>query len=634
MGKTERFYITRVMSSVMVSGMIFSGAASAAEPQICDSADHCVWIMENHGPHEFDYDVIIKELEGFGQESKDFLIMMVGDKDADIAGRAIDILEGGNFAFSSEEKRLIIKEWPGSNVDKLANLLVKIGSPDVQGRMIESLLLDDKKVRRVARDVLARMRLGMKIYQLREFEHGPIAKAVVEAPTRELVQMLAAFPAEKTVPFLQRALKSDNAESVIAAYEALYEIDKEMAFATLLKTLGALTAEDAKPALALGALLRQRHKGRADGFYLQFAKELAEDPKMSLMGRVAGVEAILGSDLSGNPKAPQKLAATSPVITAFKQAVLARGDNVHPYEANFVKVMNGKPADWASVLWRHLQENQQSDGTVYRRFFSNIERFKSARFQSIILNALVQHDNTKTLKFALNSVIVQNDKIYASSVKSLTNHWADEVRYLARLTEKVLAGEVDAKKTGEFAKAYKAISDGDRALWKNCSIKGKAQIDYVRQLPYFTLQEEVSESYLKRRYITASYPTQPGWFVGFDNPENGGGLWFYDNETGLGENLSADAVTSVRAIMPMRVPAQGQYTNDFWVVSADPVDGKGGRLYRANQRGEDMDAVFHRYLPRSDFKVSKLAKDAYLLTHKQHSPLVLQSNGIIKPACQ
>ena len=59
-----------------------ASTAMAAEPPVCESADHCVWIMENHGPHEFDYDVLTQELRGFGAEGKDYLIMLAGDKDA------------------------------------------------------------------------------------------------------------------------------------------------------------------------------------------------------------------------------------------------------------------------------------------------------------------------------------------------------------------------------------------------------------------------------------------------------------------------------------------------------------------------------------------------------------------------
>jgi len=619
---------------ILLAAAGLSVPAMATEPAVCDSADHCVWIMENHGPHEFDYDVIIEELEGFGSESTEYLIMLAGDKDAEIAGRAIDILHGGNFNFSSAERRQIIKEWPGSNVEKLANLLVKIGSPDVQGRMIESLLQDDKKVRTVARDVLKRMREDRKIYQLREFEHGPIAKAVVEAPTRELVQMLAAFPPEKTVPFLQRALYADDPASVIAAYEALYEVDKEMAFATLLKTLNELKPTDAGPAFAIGALLRGRHKYRNDGFYMDFAKELAEDPEMSLMGRVAGLETILGGEPYGKAKAPIRLKATPPVISAFRAAVESRSDNIHPYEANFIKALEGEPAEWATILWNHLKENQQSDGTVYREFFTRIEGYKGARFKSIVLNALVQQDNIKTLKFALNSVIVQNDKIYTSSVANLTDHWADDVRYLARLAQLVLAGKVNPKEMGAFTKAYTAIGDADAALWKNCSVEGKAPTDYVSQLPFFTLEEEISGSFIKRRFIESSYPTRSGWIVGFDNPDEGGGLRHYDNESGLGDSLGAGDIVGVTSVMPMRVPARGQYTNDFWIISTDLDNQDEGRLYRAGQDGDQLSTNFHRFLPKPDFRISNLPNDHYLLTHKQHSPLVLLPNGTIKPACQ
>lgn len=623
----------RLITGLILAGLTAGHAYGSDEP-VCDDADHCVWIMENHGPHEFDYEILTRELQGFGAEGKNFLIMLVGDKDADIAGRAIDILYEGQFRFNNEEARKIVAEWPGSNMDKMANLMVKVGTPDVQGRMIESLLHEDRKVRDIARDVLARLRENKKIYALKPHEHGPLAKAVVEQPTRELVQMLAAFTPDKTRPFLQRALATSDGPSVIAAYDGLHAMDKEMAFQSLLVTLRDLKPEQAKSAFAIGALLRHRDKSRGDDFYMEFAKELAEDESMSLTGRMAGLDAILGGTVAVPGKPRALLESTPAVRSAFEAALQTGGDNIFPYESNFKDVFGDSAGNWAPLIWSHIQANQQSDSRVYDNFFSKLESFENSAVQNITLQALAQSENIKTLKVALASAQAQNDQVYRTSVDRLTRHWADDIRYDAIMTLKVLNGEFEEKeKAAVYTKALHSIGQTDRRRWKSCKVSGAALTDYVVQLPYFTLEEEVSGSFVKRRFIEASYPTPDGWFVGFAGSAKGA-LWYFENESGLGDPVVKNEISEVSAIMPIRMPGPGKYATDFWVVSADTGSETDGRLNRATQNSLGVSSSFHRYLPRPDFQVSILPAGRYLLTHKTHSPLILSENGSIRSACE
>ncbi len=623
---------TGLLAASLLAGV--TNAYGDNEKGICDDADHCVWIMENHGPHEFDYAVLTEELEGFGQDGKAFLIMLVGDKDPDIAGRSIDILSEGKFNFSREEARKIVQEWPGSNVEKMANLMVKIGSPDVQGRMIESLLSEDRKIRDVARDVLARLRENRKIYQLRSFEHGPLAKAVVESPTRELVQMLSAFPPEKTTPFLKRALGSGDGPSVIAAYDGLYAIDKEMAFRSLLDTLKNLGPDRSDTAFAIAELLRHRNTIRPDGFYMQFAKELSEDPEMTLMGRVAGLDALLGGGAFAKDRKIVALKANSAVRSALRAALQARGQNIHPYEANFSMVFPQDSANSAMMIWSHIQDTQQDDSRIYQTFFNRLESLDNIAVQQITLQALGQTENIKTLKFALASARAQEDKIYTTSVDRLAGHWADDVRYDAKSTARMLKRDPKSEEPAvPFAKSVAMLKIADRKRWKACSAKGKPMTDYVVQLPYFTLEEEVSGSYVKRRFIQTTYPTQGGWFVGFASKRNGG-LWYFDNESGLGDPVRGAQISKVSSVVPMRLPRPGRYASDFWVISADPGASGDGQLFVGTQNQTGIHAKLHRYLPRSDFEVSILDQGRYLLSHDDHSPLILGADGTIRPACE
>ncbi|NNE58601.1 MAG: hypothetical protein HKN36_10875 [Hellea sp.] len=616
----------RVIAGLLLTA--FAGSAYAAEP-VCDSADHCVWIMENHGPHEFDYDILTQELLGFGAEGKEYLIMLTGDKDPKIAGRAIDILVKGRFPFSKAEVEDIIKTWPGSNVEKLAHLLVKIGTRDVQSMMISSLLSDDDKIRFVARDVLFRMRASGKIYPLKPFEYGPIARAVMEAPTRELIQMLAAYPDEQTVPILKRILESEDAPSLIAAYEALYERDPEMAFETLLATFSNLETDQSGTSFAIAELLRRRHPNRKDGFYLQFAKELAEDPEMSSMGRVAGLDAILGWPATGD-KLPS-LDDNEYTKSAFEIAIFAKQHNISPYEQNFIRAFPSAPEIWAKRIWEQLKHYRQSDPRTYDRFFRQIKSLDSQK--SILIDAFAETENLPLLTHALQSAIQNPSEDYLPAIEPLTHHWSNELQILARLANRSISGQPDLSNPAIYKKTSREIRTAIRDKNKLCKVKGSKLTDYVAQLPYFTLEEEVSQSIIKRRYISSTYPTPAGWFVGFDGPTHQGGLWFFDNITGLGDPVNSLDHAGVIFIGPITLPDPGQYMRDFWVISRDSGS-QYGRLSTARQTAEDITSEFQRFLPHADFEVSILPGNRYLLSHDTHSSLILEPDGSIKPACE
>lgn len=620
----------------IMAALLPAFASSAQLAPICDDADHCVWIMENHGPHEFDYDLLSSELVGFGAEGKEYLIMLVGDKDAVVAGRAMDILKSGEFKFTREENRQILKAWPSSNLDKMIDLMVKVGSPDTQATMLSSLLHKNKKVREGARFVLTKMRENNKIYQLRPFEYGPIAKAVVEEPTRELVQMLAAFPKEKTTPILQRVLNTNDGPSIIAAYQALYEADKEMAFATLLKTLRELKDDQLDTAFALAELLRNRHKTRGDGFYMQFAKELAEDPEMTLMGRVVGVDTLINRQLppSGSKV---KLETGRPVLSALESIISARGSDMHPYDGNFANVASSDSHVWAQILWRQLQSQPASHGNRYRAFFANLGQIKSGSVLGFVNEALKAEQNSLMLVAALEFVEVHGLSDFLPQIRQLKNHWDDSVVASATITEKTLLEpklKFDAK----------AKIEAKRTARRSCNIKAAKIRNFSKEIPYFTLEETDLHSIVKRRFIRSSYPTETGWLVGFDKGEWGGDIWYFHNEDGSGISLNSilydnpfnrDPLRwSIVAIAPIRKPVLGSYASSFWVLADNNGFSSEANLYRIKETEIGWKADLIAHVPERGFQFNQGANDEYLLTHKHHSPIVLSPDGTLRPACQ
>ncbi len=587
-----------------------ANASIAVMPPVCESADHCVWIMENHGPHEFDYQVLSQELLGFGADGKDFLMMLTGDKDKVIAGRALDMLARADFGLNSRDQKELMDDWPGVHVGKRAELLVAIGSPEVQALMINSLADADLNVRLIARKSLASMRANNRIYKLRPQDFDPISKAVVIKPSRELVQMLAAFSNEKSQPVFVRTLKSGDPSSVIAAYDALYAQAPELAFSALMSVIKGLRPDDHKAAFGIGALLRHRHQGRADGFYMQFAQELAEDPKMNVMGRVVGLDALMGGD-----NVPHKLKASAPVISAFRSALIGKGDNVEPYARNFRQIAADNPAGWASVIWNHLKARPQIEGRVYDDFFVSLRGLAPGAASGIISEAMEQTKNLQILDLGLKSAAMRRDKNFLPAVVSLTGHWSDDISERARQTVRVLGGNA---------------SPGRNPF---CDISGKTPTDYVEQLPYFTLDEADEMSPLKRRYLKATYPVKDGWLTGFDGGRLGGGIWYFDNESGMGEHTQLAGVQGVTDILPIKIPKLGQYSSDFWVIGRQG-GGSYKSLYYIEQTQGGVAAEFRQDLPGSNYNISVLRNGQYLLSSTDQSPLVLRADGQIHKACQ
>ena len=133
-----------------------------------------------------------------------------------------------------------------------------------------------------------------------------------------MITLLTSAPIKTNRPTFIHVLRSGNAPSVIAAYEGLYAQDPKTAFESLLGTLGELKDNEGQAALAIAALLRHRHKSRTDGFYLNFAANIANDPEMSAMGRLAGFDAVMGSSA-----APVQLPNTPVMVGNLKTRLTA-----------------------------------------------------------------------------------------------------------------------------------------------------------------------------------------------------------------------------------------------------------------------------------------------------------------------
>jgi len=140
-------------------------------------------------------------------------------------------------------------------------------------------------------------------------------------------------------PIFTRLLRSTDGPTLFAAYEQLHAQNPESAFKALVATLYGLKDTQTEAAFALSHVLRERHASREDGLYLKFAKNLTEDPEMSLMG---------------SPEAPQ-LSEPSKYFNVIETAL--RRHDVLPagYLRNLPRQAAKSSNMWLAAYWQHFK---------------------------------------------------------------------------------------------------------------------------------------------------------------------------------------------------------------------------------------------------------------------------------------
>jgi len=157
-----------------------------------------------------------------------------------------------------------------------------------------------------------------------------------------------------------RLLKSDDGPSLSAAYKKLHAENSESAFKALVATLYSLKDTQKDEALALSVMLRERHADRDDGFYLKFAKDLTEDSEMSLMGRLAGFDAVMQSQ-----EAPL-LSEPSRYYDIIELALKSYDDLPAGYLQNMPRQAAARSDMWLAAYWEHFRPQTSELGELSR----------------------------------------------------------------------------------------------------------------------------------------------------------------------------------------------------------------------------------------------------------------------------
>ena len=643
LGMTFQIYMRLAISLAIVSVFIFGARAAdaheltRAEITICAKLKQCLDILERHDPDEFDYGVLQEAILKFGPKGKAALFTRLSSEDETAQSRAQILLSKNALTYGPQDQAQIAALWPRGDIAAHAKIMRANLSPPVVSRAIETLSHPNPEIAKLSRTIMDSAAVVQNRPPLGQMDYGRLAKAAMNAPTPAMVSLLTSAAPETSRPVLTRILRSSDAPSVMAAYDALYAQDPKTAFQTLVGTLYDLKDDEAQTAFALAALLRHRHESRSDGFYLKFASDVANDPKMSLMGRVAGFDAVMGYKEVNGP-----VLAQTPLMIGNLKTALDNHETLPPaYAKNFYSSAKASPKPWTDLMWGKLKADPYKYPQTAKAFFNNIAKLPAPLTSQIVSQALSNKSDYEMLLLGIKTAAAQKDKNRIPQLAGFKTHPIAEVRAASALA-------VTALTTGkEFSEAT-LIKDTKRMniSAKMCRAMPHDFKDDAKQLPFFELTNvNITATGPRRHYVQTAAPTRNGWLVGFGAGKAGGDLQFYDNKSGKGVSIlkpQNGIHNNVTAIMPVMPQALGQYASEFWAVISDGNPNGGAAIYRLSKRPTGFNLVRHLQLPNAKTQIAQQKNGDVFISffdetdknYSPHAPLLLSPNGELRRACE
>ena len=611
-----------------------------AESKLCQNINHCIDIVDRHGPEEFDYQALQTEFLRYGAGVATLIRMVAGNNTEHIA-RAQKILAKNGQSYSSQDQAKIASLWPRGDLRAHSQVMKANLSPLMISSAIKTLTHAQSDVRRFSRNIIDKAAAEKKNWALSQIDFDRLSKAATTAPTPAMIVILRSAPVKTKRPTFIHVLRSGITPSVLAAYESLYADDPKIAFESLLGTLGDLNDNEGQAALAIAALLRHRHKGRADGFYLNFAADIANNPKMSTMGRLAGFDAVMGSSATS-----VKLPNTPIMIGNLKTALNLYNEVPTAYAKNVFAISKGNPDTWMMSLWNKLKSDPYKTPETAHIFMRQVGLLKTQAAKSIITDALSNKRDFAMVILGLKAAVRQKDKKRTSQIRNLMTHPISDVRAVS-------AEAIKALMSGQNSLPTKRLADKVRTLnqtAKTCRAASKDFKAEVNQLPYFNLKSDAIRSKAPlRSFVQTIAPTSNGWLVGFAAGRAGGDLQYYDNKSGnaqpilySNERKVKKTHNHVRAILPITPQPLGQYASEFWTfITQDSVENLAA-IYRVSQLGNSFKLQRQVQLPAYPLQISQQANTDIFIgfetpggkNQAAHPPLILTREGELRRACE
>ncbi len=684
---TARYIIAGLGAAAMLG---LYGSAIAAAPKIrttpkvpqstqdnfrsCKTLLRCVDILERHAADSFDYAVLARDFDRHGDKAREVLWRIV-DKASETepldleeavkhANRALDMLSRSPKILKPADQRRMATLW--KNIDRsdyepdfVARLMHVNLSPMVRSMAVQTLASDNADVRRLSRSLIAQSLVAKMSFPMLESDFAPLSTALRTNPSPTLVSLMNEYPSEQADPVLAKVLSSAHSPSVIAAYGALYKRSPEEAFKALVATLYGLKSDLEGPensgkggdraALALGNMLAYRHPFREDGFYLNFANDLAGDAEMSGPGRLAGFTALLQMQAE---KEAEPIKNTAFNRTSYVTALNAlAGKNIPEYYFAAPQRISKDKA----VNIDHWLGPLKTAASTARSKLSLTEvagGFDTKLAQTIAHEALDARGDYRLTTAGILASTAQssagNPNLAARLQAEFKTHPVTLVRAAAAISLSALKSKNPRKAIlkGQTTLANKARSFEPRSQF--CAVTTTNLRALALPMPFYRPARLARGGRAERAYQTSGARTSMGWLAGYSRPSikrHGvdGGLVSYDNKSGSGVELfkaTEFGAQAVIAVQPIGRVALGARARGFWIVASSIESGESAVYKAVQSESGQSEAGFtvtrHFVLPSLPSAIETKDTADIIIAFNQtgaNPPLRLSPNGVVTRAC-
>lgn len=592
----------------------------------CKSAKRCLDILERHGPDSFDYDVLAHDFYRLGTQGRLGLLRLTKGDDL-MALKALDLLSRRNFGFTEIEQNQLKAFWPEKAPRLVAKLFQTNMTPLFAQESITTLLSPNPEIRNLSRDILTKAVTQKIPLSLDPKSEATVQSALMKSPRPALVTLLSKGSKVDVFEKLTPVLRTTDADTVTAAYVTLFQRDKAAAFQALVGTLFDLKDKDFDSAMALSKLLQRRHKVRSDGFYIRFATDIANDPKMGVMGRLAGLDARIVSNNSAKNAKP--LQSTPLLLETFK----ARLENDRDIDVNYIpfaiEMEKGPIKGWLFALHDYFKRTNNPE---YNVFITQLGSVKTLQAKGIVKDALSNTDNYELLASALYASGQQDENSALLANLAGSHPWAG-----VRIAAKAGLNQTPLNLVTE------RLRQQENRRAKFCKTDFIDPQNGAREMPYFEPPILADGQVALRPDLKTATALKDGWLAGYSKGLNQGGLYYFDYETGKADKILP---YNIAAVFPVREMPLGKYESLFWVFAhTHPKNPKEQTIFRVSLQDEALKAERILTYPMTVTRYGRLSKSDWYLgfvppgyegakSEKRYNPpLALSFKGAVSRAC-
>ncbi len=594
-------HIKTLALSLVLTG--FSAAAVNAasltpeERNICPTLRVCVDIIRRHDASEFDYGVLETEFQRFGPAGRKAL-MDVLESEAGNPDIARIIVQTASL--SAAERLALQKKWSLKRADVYLPFLLD-GHPLSRDLLLLSLGSDNPDVREQSRLALMELSEPVKRQAVSPNLLKPLLTALSKDPVAQAGPYIARLNPDGHTEAFAALLKSGEPALVEGAYEALYRHNQASAFKTLLSEMDEM--ESVIQSQAVGNMLLRRHAKRADGFYLNFAKDLSGDASRSVSARASGLHGVLLSRTNELP-AFTPARAQALVYLVSKQPFTTQSE----YLPHLKRL---KAENELMLIWNIATEEKWVNRDVIAA------AFEAPNTRDKIIADLIRSDDFRS--FSAGAALAKPH--HNDLLRSKINHPVKAIQDLARKTLKLPA----------------APGNNSPCIISKFDFK-----DRLKQMPFFELawmtKDNNARVVLERKFLTTAHPSQSGWLAGYDlqksstsSADRGAALLHFDNKTGDFKQIGD--FSGPIAILPDRLLKIGQTTDRFWVIdkSGNDVSAYSVNVAMGASRIKSLGAI-----PGAarDFSVAPNGDLLMQFDGKTQAPIRMTPRGDISLACR